>query len=378
MRTIIAITLAASPAILLAQATQRPGPPPPPLPFSHVPPVVATPPAERRVLAWIPGEVRCGGEVVAPTAWRRPALALGWSTTSRGTATYRFRIDAEGRPLSITGADNRTYVADGGDIAPSLAATRFAAGAERTGCVVTYGTRVTGFADTPVPDLVSYSLNPISGSLPREGWAALFVDATCDDTPKPAPLVQVFPDYDRLPGTPGVRDWTMVGYDTDAGGKPRRVRSVTGTGNAALDRAAVAAVGRSRYTRGPRTGCRLPFSRAAVTMPAPALVDPSATSPSRPDCKGDWVTRPPLRYPDAYRRRAIEGWAVIGFDLAPWGATGNVRVLASEPTADFGRIAAEMIRAARRRDSDRGAVGCVERVRFRMGNGTAGEPATDT
>ena len=39
---------------------------------------------------------------------------------------------------------------------------------------------------------------------------------------------------------------------------------------------------------------------------------------------------------DADLDRAIEGWAVIAFDVAPWGGTGNVRVVASEPAADFG------------------------------------------
>jgi len=46
------------------------------------------------------------------------------------------------------------------------------------------------------------------------------------------------------------------------------------------------------------------------------------------------LSLPPLMpFPSRFRRRAIEGWSEIGFDVAPWRATGNVRVLASTPAA---------------------------------------------
>jgi TonB family protein len=318
----------------------------------------------------MPGKVRCGGDPVAAVQWRRPYQTLGWARTPPTPISYRFRIAADGRPLSIAKAIPTSYLFGVEDVAPSLAASRFAPGTERGDCTVTYTPRLTSFAETPVEDLVSYTLNPLSGPLPREGWAAIFpAAATCDDEPKPAPLNQAFPDYDKVPGTPGVRDWTLLGYDTDDDGVPKNIGVVTGTRNAALDAAGAAALARSRYAGGRRTGCRFPYVKTADILPAPAMPATATFQTAAPPaaCKAGWATKPPLRYPAPYRRRAIEGWAVIGFDVAPWGATGNVRVLESEPAADFGEQAADLIRAARRAPSPSGATGCVERVRFQMG-----------
>jgi TonB family protein len=72
-----------------------------------------------------------------------------------------------------------------------------------------------------------------------------------------------------------------------------------------------------------------------------------------------------LRFPEPYRRRAIEGWAVVTYDVAPWGEINNIQVKASQPSADFGAQAVTVLRSARVKPGP-GAVGCVERVRFVM------------
>jgi hypothetical protein len=37
----------------------------------------------------------------------------------------------------------------------------------------------------------------------------------------------VFPDFRKTPSTPDVKDWVMIGYDTNASGKPISVHQVS-------------------------------------------------------------------------------------------------------------------------------------------------------
>ena len=88
--------------------------------------VVSVQPMERPqlLLAWMPGEVRCDGTAVAAAMMRRPLTTLVWQAPEgMPVVTYRFRIDAAGRPLSIT-RDADGYVTQPEDIPPSLAASR--------------------------------------------------------------------------------------------------------------------------------------------------------------------------------------------------------------------------------------------------------------
>ena len=71
-------------------------------------------------------------------------------------------------------------------------------------------------------------------------------------------------------------------------------------------------------------------------------------------------------YPAPFATRRIEGYAIIGFDTAPWGAVGNVRVIASEPDAAFGMAALQSIANAKVTESDVGHRGCIRRVSFRL------------
>lgn len=340
----------------------------PPLPFAPGPD-----PSQRRLLAWMPGEVVCGGQAVAATAMRRPWTVLAGAVQEKeqGQATYRFRIDGMGRALSIEREGNR-YMMGTEDIGPSLAATRFAAGTPKSQCTITYTARYTPLRESPVEDLISYTLTPLSGPLPREGWERISsADSACLAAPRPMPLIRSFPDFRALPGTPGVKDWSTVDYDQNGEGRPINVRVTHGTGNAALDAAATKAVRASKFTGGARKGCMYPYWRAPEILGAPPLPPPEddALRQAGSNCSSDhgWATRPALVYPEAYRRRSVEGWAIVAFDVAPWGETGNVRVLASEPAADFGEQAVWLLRSARKAASPTGRSGCVERIRFVMG-----------
>lgn len=349
--------------------------PPPPVD------VVGDMPAQRPMLAWMPGEVRCGGARVPVAMMRRPYTTLGWASNGPPqSVSYRFRIDDTGRPLSIV-RDAGRYLPQIDDIGPALASTRFAAGAAREGCEISYTARRTPLDAAPVEDLISYSLTPIAGALPQEAWNRIRpAGATCGDEPRPQPLTQVFPDFRTLPSTPGIRDWSMVVYDQDASGRPINVRIAYGTRNQALDKAAVTAMKASRYSGGARTGCRYPYWRRAGKMAAPALPDPATLRPADSNCpvEDDWAIRPALVYPEPYRRRSIEGSAIVAFDVAPWGQTGNQRVLASEPSDDFGQQAMTLIRNAKKPPSASGYVGCIERFHFLIaptGEATVDHPA---
>jgi TonB family protein len=72
----------------------------------------------------------------------------------------------------------------------------------------------------------------------------------------------------------------------------------------------------------------------------------------------------PLVFPENFRRRSIEGWAVIRYDVAPWGQTGNVRVAEAQPAAGFGDAARSIVQLSTRRPSAYGYTGCLELVRF--------------
>ena len=335
------------------------------------PPVIFAPPTQR-LQRWMPGDARCGDTILPSAQIRRPYVALQWGTTTAAPRVYRFRIDATGRPYSIS-IDPLTSDGSTGDIAPSLAASRFAVTRALGDCQVTYTADPMSLDEAPVGDLISYSLNPVSGRLPEAAWARIRpVGADCAKAPRPQWLRSVLPDYLKLPGEPGARHWTLLAYDLDTSGRPRGITVVTGTQSRALDRAATVALSDSRQTQGPRQGCLQPFVRYATRLAAPTDVDLESFRPAGATCPREtpWGTRPVLSYPDTWRKRAIEGWAIVTFDVAPWGGIGNTKAVAAEPSGEFGAAATRIIGTATIATSSTGYTGCVERVRFVMGPGT--------
>ena len=324
-------------------------------------------PSRRQILSWNPREVRCDGVAVGGTALR-PAVEIAFLDPQRVRAvSYRFAIDTNGRTHSIDrGANDLSPV--GQDIGPALAASRFAAGPKRDNCAISYTPKFEPLASAPIADLVAYSIFPTGMKLPKEGWDRFGTVGNCRDNPRPAPLLSGHPEFLKLKATPGARDWSLVGYDTDASGRPINVRIAHGTGNDELDAAAIEAIRVSRFTGGARTGCLYPYWRSAGKIAAPEKPAEEQMRPANAVCpaKIEWATRPTNRYPPAYRKRAIEGWAIVSFDTAPWGEVGNVKVLDSQPSADFGQQAVGIVRSGRVVPSPQGASGCVETVKFLM------------
>lgn len=343
--------------------------------ISATPPAIAvnTPPpvSERSLIAWAPGEVRCGRVIVTPAFLERPMASLSWASPPQaGALTYAFDIDPSGRTTNIRKAAAQARAIGTDDIAPSLAASRFAAGKGHSGCTIAYIAHLTNLAVTPVEDLTAYSINAISGPLPKEAWDRMHADSDCRDERALGLKNRAFPNFQGIASTPGVRNWSMVGYDIADDGVTTNIRTVAGTRNAALDTASRKAVEQTRYYRGGRKGCRYPYWRSPATLPAPPVPEEDAFRPDGSTCpdRVEWVVPPSLRFPEPYRRRAIEGWAVVTYDVAPWGEVSNIQVLASQPTEDFGNQSISVVRGGKVA-ATQGFVGCVERVRFEMGPG---------
>lgn len=351
------------------------------LPQVVVHPVPAAPgvrpgaPPEQQLMRWMMSPALCSGGQAGLTAQQvvrapAPQLGLGWDIASqRRSMTLDFRIDASGRPLSIVRRipPENSYMPDSQDVMPAFAASRFQPGGERTGCTVTFTASLTPIAAAPLADVMAYAVFPTGGRTKAIGDRLRAAGSDCFD-PAPAVLLRAFPDFKRLPEQPGYPSWSMTGYDLNAAGKPGRVRTLAGTGNRGLDTASRDAVARSRFERGVRTGCSYPYYKTATLLPPPVAPEEDAVRPAGATCPRDhiWDRKPVLSYPSPYSRRSIEGWAMIAYDVAPWGQTGNVRVLQSEPTAEFGDAAMQMIRNATFKQGGGGYVGCVDRVLYRI------------
>ena len=331
------------------------------------PPVTGNSAYSQQLLAWNPGEIRCDGAAVPGTALR-PGVDVATMDPQRiKPISYRFAIEGAGRTHSnVLGSGIVSPF--GQDNGPAQAESRFAAGAPRANCEISYSPQFASLAQAPLADIAAYSIFPTGPRLPKAGWDRFAAAGDCRDKPRPVALLRARPDFAKLKATPGVRDWSLVTYDTDDEGAPVNVRIAHGTGNDELDTAAIEAVRASRFTGGARTGCLYPYWRGAAKVAAPERPDKAAMRPANAACpaKIEWASRPTTSYPTAYRKRAIEGWAMVSFDVAPWGEVGNVKLLEAQPSADFGGQAISIVRSGRVVPSARGASGCVETVKFLM------------
>jgi TonB family protein len=279
--------------------------------------------------------------------------------------TMRFRIDETGRVLGLK--RNPSGYRLMADLAPSLAASKFAPGAPRNDCSIVYEQKRTSIADADLPEIINYSITP-----PRRAPKELFdritpAGADCN-VQRPAVLLRAYPDFDSIPATVGRMDWSMVKFDIAASGKPVKLSVYATTGNKALDKASIEAVAKSRFAKGGKQGCLYPYWRRGGTLEAPPSKELTAYRSEDSTCRQtvDWKFQPPLVYPDNFRRRDIEGWAVISFDVAPWGATGNVKIVAAEPAEEFGEAARQIVVGSLKEPSGQGFSNCVTRVRYEI------------
>jgi TonB family protein len=328
------------------------------------------------------GDPSCGGglprivhrEEPMPSAYMRyPATQPAQAPPP--AAAIRFRIDPSGRPLGIRlvggGAPH------GPDVAPAFAAWRFEKGQERADCELVFERR-----EAPVSqaDLQSvYRLMALVDPRQLGGGEVLRKAVVRRATPdgsnclerRPNIRQQVFPAFERIPQATGTVSHSFMTFDIDATGRPVNIRLASSGGNAELDRQSLDAAARSRFAPGERRGCLMWFHRTQTEpLEAPAPPEADSLRPPGSNCPADdstpWAQLPPLVFPNEFRRRNIEGWAIIGYDLAPWGTVGNVRLLAAEPANLFGERAMGIVRNGRKQESPNGYRGCTIRVLFKL------------
>lgn len=360
------------------------------LPAAQVPPappIVGSPTASAHTMFDSrPGAVRCDGGIPTAVSIARPTPSAGAMVRGSDPAPVRFSfsIDTDGRVVGIK-AEPRAMA--GGyvpmpDLQPALAASRFVAGSAQARCTIQYDVDATPLADAPAPLIRRYLTLPHDAAYFESDIRkrARAVEGDCYKGTGPAPLLRAYPDLEAIPQAPGTLSMTVAGFDLDTRGKPVRIRTIESDGNAALDAATRAAVAASRFkTDRGRIGCVMPMFRRQRTPLAAPVATPLDGFRNAEGCPADdakWAYLPTLTFPEPFRRRGIEGWAIVRYDVAPWGQVGNVHVVASEPAAAFGDQARQIMTNARRAPSARGASGCVERVRFKLPEGDEPGEAT--
>ncbi len=357
-------------------------PPPPPI-------IAVTSPANPRVVEierFAPGPVTCDGKALAGAVLVAPMpnVVSRFRPASPSqplpVLRYVFTIAANGQPGTIrpdaSPAEPLFYL-DRSDLAPSIAASRFAAGQRRT-CAVDFATSLTPVADVPLQTLYALASRPGPLAAPPEVYDRIRPSgSTCVRGPGQFRALNN-PAFETIAVPPGDWAWAFFAFDVMPDGTPRNVRLLGSSGTTALDRAGEHALARNRYAPGTaRIGCLYHYfrvgSRPAVPADFPADTPPG-TDDTIPACRIDPKTISGLlsgqAYPRAFQRRRIEGVAAVRYDTAPWGAIGNVRVLASEPAAAFGETAVAALTSAAVLPSETGYRGCVTRVRFRLPAGT--------
>jgi TonB family protein len=373
--------------LLLAFAALAAPPPPPAAVAPLSPPIIIVDgdmPAT--LVSFRPGIARCDGgeEALQSAELPLPVVAAG-GDDPRSPAPVRieFRIDAEGRPLGIkemprTGRTGFYY--SSADVLPAFAASRFRRGAERSGCTIAYDVQAAPVDQADLATLYRMvALQVPSGS-------PLFRRTVFDRTKPPGSdcfedrslnvRLRAYPAFEEIPQAPGTVSYSFLAFDLDAGGRPRNARVLGSAGNAELDRRSLEAVRASRFSPVARWGCTYSYwRRPTEPLRAPELPELERFRPEGSNCPKEtipWAYVPPLNFPPEFQRRGIEGWAVLSYDVAPWGGTGNVRMVAAEPAAAFGEQGRRIVSGAREAPSNSGHVGCLTRVVFRMPEGRAG------
>lgn len=338
--------------------------PPPPPPQIDVMP--ATAPGKMPLLAWNASDAVCAaGAAITPADFVSPDPQLHFLRTPPGpdTVTIRFSIDADGRPFGITAQSDPRSRFHMRDLMPSLRASRFAVSSPQTGCSITYTPQTITIDEASLETLARFGVAQRL-RMPKEVWTRIS-PGNCNDSPRLAPLVRAYPDFRTLTRQQGTRQWTYVSYDIDAEGVPINLATPLSSGYGALDAEARAAAAAGRYAGGPRTGCLQAWWTGAETIPAPPM-PPEEKSNQACESKDRWEKEPRLVFPSNYQQRAIEGWAVLRFDVAPWGEIGAIEVLDAQPSSEFGEAAVNVVKNAKFKPLESGLKGCIDRVVFRI------------
>lgn len=336
------------------------------------PPPVVDRPVEQSILGSPDAQVTCGGAPVTPI-WREDLGPIPlWRAPEAGSEMIlAFAIGGDGRTHDIR-VTQPFLGADDDAVQAGLAAWRFPAQAAKD-CRLTARWRTTRLDQAETSDLLRYfavtrTTGPLRDAVARKLGGP---GADCDRRSRPPRLV-AFPDFKvgRRP-PPGGRTWTVVRWNVDAEGRATDVETLGSSGDADLDAESRRAVGETLLRPGPAlTGCVYNFYRVGETLPAPPVTpEPERDDPLQkcPDEIGArFAARPDPGFPEAFRQRAVEGWALVRFDIATWGEIGNVAVVEAQPAAAFGEEARRLVQSSRAAPGLDAGVRCVVPVHYRM------------
>ncbi|WP_010186931.1 TonB family protein [Sphingomonas sp. PAMC 26605] len=350
--------------------------PPPPVEL-----IGAAPQHVVSVASFRPGPVLCGGSPVAAVALAQPFPITHerWNAAPApppGALDYRFSftLDADGRPGTIrriNPASPLGFYLDSNDLAPALAASRFAPGSPGRRCTIAFTLQLDPVETAPLARLYEIESLTVQPLPPEIAGRTHPAGSTCPRGPGGYRRLNN-PAFETIGNASRSFAWSYLSYDTDPRGTVRGVRLLGSSGNAALDKASIRAVSADRFAPGPGyRGCIYHFYKTGGDiLPAPMPADTPAETGDMPACRVDDATLKRLlgssAYPAAFARRRIEGFAAVRYDTAPWGAIGNVAVLVSEPDEAFGAAARAGLSQAHVAPSPVGHSGCVQRIRFRL------------
>ncbi|WP_440521160.1 energy transducer TonB [Sphingomonas sp.] len=355
--------------MLLAQtapvAPPAPMPPPVPAPPRLWPPY-SDQPAD--IVSYAMSIPKCGTVAVTPVGVAIPRTIVegGYSADRPASPiTLTFRIDDSGRPMTIRGDETVAKRDARDEMEATMSAMRFRAGRAAASCSVTFTPTVTKVAEAD-DDLLYHALRDNAARLPAMEQVRTRLNlphgGTCDEG-TPDPLLIRFPDFlpERRP--PGQPLAAIASFSIGADGVPYDVRLIRGSGNAEYDRLEVEATAGSRFERKPFTRC---FRGGAIYPQTMTIVaDTTAEALASPGCPHvQWTVQPDLAIPERFRKRAIEGWAIVAFDITADGSPANVQMLRSEPADSFGNAAIAAVRGGRATPGAR--QGCTQRLLFKM------------
>jgi len=192
---------------------------------------------------------------------------------------------------------------------------------------------------------------------------ALDKAGNCGQQPRRTPDVIAYPDLRGFNDKSASPAWAGVRYSIDANGAVRDVTIVARGGDAAFADAAASSIAESRFQPGlARTGCHAAFTARPKITPAPPRPDIKVFDRPGDACT---LTREAMNapetkiFPPAYAKTAVAGWAIIRFDVAPWGQIGNVEVVTSQPSDAFGVAARNLVSSSRPSAPATGYRGCL-------------------
>lgn len=341
---------------------------PPPLPSAKTP-------AEFVSFAPPPSEVTCTDrqlKVVESAPFRSRILQTWVPPISTGPTTpasprppaaeaYVFSVDAEGAVIDLKrAAAAASWQPD--EQAATLATWRFAPRAPATGCRLDLPPTTTALDETAPARL--FEMIALEGrSTPTVVRETVSKWGDCGQVPRRRPHVVVYPDLRAFDDKGIAPAWAAITYGIDAVGAMRDVRIVAQGGDKAFADGAAAALAETQsYPGPPRRGCYATFSASPRSTPAPKRPESQSFRRNGDACE---VTQAALNipeakmYPPVYAARKVGGWALIRFDVAPWGAVGNIEVLASQPSDAFGLAARNLVSAARPTPPASGYRGCI-------------------